>query len=666
MNAEQPPVGIDLGTTYSVVARLDEVGRPVTIPNELGDLITPSALFVDDDEIIVGKEALKAAVLEPEAYAECFKRDMGSVAFRRKICGRKVPPEVLSAFVLDRVRRDAERRIGPLRKVVVTVPAFFDESRRRTTQNAGWLAGLDVLDIINEPTAAAIAYGCSRGFLDLTEPDASATGERILVYDLGGGTFDVTIVEIHGARFRTLATDGDVRLGGKDFDERLVHHLAQQFLDAHGVDPRSDPQDAAQLWLDAQDVKHALSERTKTTALSFHAGIRMRIEVSRSEFEEMTADLLERTETTASLVVRQAGLSWQQIDRVLLVGGSSRMPMVRNMLRNLTGREPDCSQSPDEAVAHGAALYAGVLMAKEANASELACEVVNVNSHSLGVVGVHRTTGRKTNVVLIPKNTPLPAAASRVFHTAQPDQRSIRVPVVEGESERPEDCIALGECVVRDLPPGLPAGATIQVEYRYAANGRISVAARVPAVRFSARVEIQRAQAPDLDDLNTWRARLLGKPHVDREKADKDVGNITVDLSDQASIVARLDALYVKLGVTAVDLPLPEALSASRQAAIQAAAEVVQAREAMAAAEQSGQASIHDAAALHQVAAISHARGKCEEARKRADFASLVLGRECVEHGFVPPGATREFEECVQLRRCIATLQQEDPCEEKR
>lgn len=655
MSSEQPPIGIDLGTTYSVVARLDSAGRPVTIPNELGDLVTPSALFVDDDEIIIGKEAVKAAVLKPDAYAECFKRDMGSVAFRRKVCGRKVPPEILSAFVLDRLRRDAQRRIGPFRRVVITVPAFFDESRRRTTQNAGWLAGLEVLDIINEPTAAAIAYGCDRGFLDFAEPDQPKTAEKILVYDLGGGTFDVTILEIQGARFRTLATDGDVRLGGKDFDERLVRHLAHQFLDAHGVDPLADPQDAAQLWLDAQDAKHALSERTKTTVLSFHAGIRMRMEVSRNEFEEMTADLLERTETTASLVVRQAGLSWAEIDRVLLVGGSSRMPMVRDMLRKLTGREPDCSQSPDEAVAHGAALYAGALMAKETKPSESTCEVVNVNSHSLGVVGVHRTTGHKTNVVVIPKNTPLPAGASRVFHTAQADQRSIRVPVVEGESERPEDCIALGECVVKDLPPGLPAGATIEVEYRYAANGLISVTARVPAVRYSARVEIQRTQASDLDDLNTWRARLLGKPHWDRDKADEAVGNVTVDLSDQASILQRLDALYTKLGITAVQISLPQALSASRQAAVAAAKELSQAREALAHAEQASQVSLHDAAVLHQGAKLSLARTLCEEAQKRADFASLVLGRDCVEHGFVPPGVKSEFEECVQLRRRLAT-----------
>ncbi|MHB8865986.1 MAG: Hsp70 family protein [Pirellulaceae bacterium] len=478
MIPQHPAVGIDLGTTYSVVAYIDNTGRPVSIPNELGDILTPSAIFVDDDDVIIGKEAVKAAVMRPAAYAECFKRDMGGATFRRKVCGQNVPPEILSAFILERLKRDAERRLGSCSKAVVTVPAFFDEGRRRMTQAAGRLAGLEVLDIINEPTAAAIAFGRSQGFLAASSPTASGSAQRLLVYDLGGGTFDVTVLEISGTRFRTLATDGDVRLGGKDFDKRLVDHLANRFVAAHGVDPRSDPQDAMQMWMDAQDLKHALSERSKTTTVLFHAGIRMRIEVSRSEFEEMTADLLERTATTASMVIRQAGLEWEQIDRALLVGGATRMPMVRNMLRQLSRKEPDCSQSPDESVAHGAALYAGELLSQESGSHQPSCELVNVNSHSLGVVGIEVSTGRRKNVVLIAKNTPLPARASRVFKTARANQRSVRVRVVEGESDRPEDCIALGECVVRELPPGLPPKSNIEAEYSYAANGRISVVGR--------------------------------------------------------------------------------------------------------------------------------------------------------------------------------------------
>jgi molecular chaperone DnaK len=506
---KHPPIGIDLGTTYSVVAYVDATGRPATVLNGTGDLLTPSALFFDDDGVVVGKEAVKNCVFAPECYVECFKRDMGSMFARRKIRGVEVPPEVLSAFVLDRLKQDAERRLGPISRAVVTVPAFFDETRRKATQDAGRLVNLEVLDIINEPTAAAVAYGHMHGrFGDGAVVDSKPI--RILVYDLGGGTFDVTILELAGTQFRTLATDGDVTLGGKDFDERLVNYLAEQFQSAQGVDPRSDPQDAAQLWIDAQEAKHTLTERSKATVVCIHAGIRMRIEVTREKFEDLTRDLVERTETTTALVIKQAGLTWPQIDRILLVGGSGRMPMIGQMLRKVTGKEIDCSLSPDEVVAHGAAIYAAMLTGDGFASIQGKCKLVNVNSHSLGVVGTHVRTGQKINAVLIPKNTPLPCRAARTFRTARPDQRDVRVVVVEGESQRPEACIALGECVVRDLPPGLPKDTPVEVEYAYTADGRISVFARVPSIRYSRQVEIQRNAGRDLSDLDTWRERLCG------------------------------------------------------------------------------------------------------------------------------------------------------------
>ncbi|MFZ1935203.1 MAG: Hsp70 family protein [Thermoguttaceae bacterium] len=505
---KQTPIGIDLGTTYSVVAYLDATGRPTTVLNGTGDLLTPSALFFDDDGVVVGKEAVKNCVFSPDSYVECFKRDMGSEYGRRSIRGVKVPPEILSAFVLERLKQDAERRLGPISQAVITVPAFFDETRRKATQDAGRLVNLEVLDIINEPTAAAVAYGYLHGRFRDGSRDGDAAPMRILVYDLGGGTFDVTILEMAGTQFRTLATDGDVLLGGKDFDERLVNYVAEQFLAAQGIDPRSDPQDAAQLWFDAQEAKHTLTERTKATVVCIHAGVRMRIEVTRERFEDITRDLVERTETTTSLVVKQAGLTWPQIDRVLLVGGSGRMPMIAQMLRKVTDKEPDCSLSPDEVVAHGAALYAAMLVGDTTVPPEKRCQLVNVNSHSLGVVGTHPRTQEKINAILIPKNTPLPCRAARTFHTARANQRTARVVVVEGESQRPEACIALGECVVRDLPSGLPQSTEIEVEYAYGADGRISVSARVPSVRYSQRVEIQRNAGRDLKNLDAWRAKL--------------------------------------------------------------------------------------------------------------------------------------------------------------
>lgn len=644
---DQSPVGIDLGTTYSVVAHLDQAGRPVTVLNGQGDLLTPSALFFDDDGIVVGKEAVKSSVLDPDSYVECFKRDMGSVSTRHKVRGREVPPEVLSAFVLERLRQDAQRRLGPVRQAVITVPAFFDETRRKATQDAGRLAQLDVLDIINEPTAAALAYGHQKGFLDLHQPGQQSHPTRVLVYDLGGGTFDVTILEIEGTRFRTLATDGDVFLGGKDFDERLVNYLAEQFVVAQGVDPRCDAHDAAQLWLDAQEAKHTLSERSKTTVVCFHAGVRMRIDVTREQFEEITRDLLERTETTTSLVVKQAGLEWRQIDRVLLVGGSSRMPMVHRMLRGVTGKDPDCSQSPDEAIAHGAALYAGMLMAQSVSSGKPSCELINVNSHSLGVVGMHRETGQKINVVLIPKNTALPCRASRAFKTARSDQRSVKVAVVEGESERPEACIALGECVVRNLPAGLPQNTRVEVEYAYHANGRISVLARVPSIRHSQCVEIQRDNTHTLEDLEAWRGRLCGGAQTSGSRIGADGATAP---SNRADVLKRLDSLYLSLGKLAVRLALPQTLARSRQNAQTAAAELVRTQASLKEAETAKQVACGAAEVVRLDASLAQAKAESQQAQVRADFAHLVLGRECANAGLAPTEAGEILAEIRRLR----------------
>jgi molecular chaperone DnaK len=626
---QQSPLGIDLGTTYSVVAHLDESGRPVTVSNGTGDLLTPSALFFDDDGVVVGKEAVKSCVLTPDLYVECFKRDMGSAFARRRIRGVEAPPEVLSALVLERLKQDAERRLGPLRQAVITVPAFFDETRRKATQEAGRLAHLEVLDIINEPTAAALAYGHQHGLLQSTGSSSDGKPMRVLVYDLGGGTFDVTILEINGARFRTLATDGDVLLGGKDFDERLVNSIAEQFVAAHGIDPRSEPQDAAQLWMDAQELKHTLSERTKASVVCFHAGIRMRIEVTRQQFEEWTRDLLERTETTTSLVVRQAGLGWSAIDRVLLVGGSSRMPMITDMLRRVTGKEPDCSQSPDEAVAHGAALYAGMLMAGRNGAESRKYELINVNSHSLGVVGVHAKTRERVNVILIPKNTPLPCRVVRTFKTARDDQRSVKVAVVEGESPRPEACIALGACIVRDLPPGLPQNTPVEVEYAYHANGRIAVSARVPSIRYSQRVEIKRDDAQTIGDLNAWKAKLCGQaelPPAGETDSDPHAPG------DRAAMLKRLDALYLSLGKVAIQYPLPEKIARSRQLALTAAGELKRAQQNLLEAEEARQQGGLDTGEMIRLdARLAQAKNELQQVQVRFDFAHLVLGRDCVE-----------------------------------
>src|SRR5688572_30704388 len=256
-----PAIGIDLGTTFSVVCQLDDLGRPHTLINAEGDKLTPSVVFFEGSNVVVGKEAVKAITTDAPDVAECAKRDLGSRFFHKQLAGRRYPPEALEAWVLNKLRVDAEKQIGRFTKAVITVPAYFDEVRRKATMDAGYMAGLEVLDIINEPTAAAVAFGFQQGFM---QPEQAA-GERkkILVYDLGGGTFDVTVMEIGGKHFNALATDGDVMLGGKDWDQRLVDFMAAQFIGRYGSDPRDEPSARSRLWRDCEDAKRTLSARQK-------------------------------------------------------------------------------------------------------------------------------------------------------------------------------------------------------------------------------------------------------------------------------------------------------------------------------------------------------------------------------------------------------------------
>jgi molecular chaperone DnaK len=355
-----PAVGIDLGTTFSLVAYLDSAGRPWTIPNAEGDMLTPSVVLFEGSSVVVGKEAVKAAAMEPERIAQFAKRDMGSSVYSKAINGEHLPPEVIQSLILEKLKRDAEAKLGPFTKAVITVPAYFNEPRRKATQDAGHLAGLEVLDIINEPTAAAIAFGVEQGFL--TPKGESTRAERILVYDLGGGTFDVTLMDIDGKNCTVLATAGDVYLGGIDWDQRIVGFVAEQFQKKfRAIDPRQNPAGHQRLLREAEDAKRALTARETTTISFEYAGHGMRVPVSRHQFEAMTSDLLERTRFTTRNLLKEAGLGWDAITRLLLVGGSSRMPMVQNMLEQEAGRKVDRSLSFDEAVAHGAAIYAGLM-----------------------------------------------------------------------------------------------------------------------------------------------------------------------------------------------------------------------------------------------------------------------------------------------------------------
>jgi molecular chaperone DnaK len=508
-NLSIPAIGIDLGTTYSALARLDESGRPITIPNGEGDLLTPSVVLFEGNHVVVGKEAVKALVTDADHVAQSPKRDLGHRVYHRAFAGRQYPPEAMQAWILKKLKDDCGRMIGEINRVVITVPAYFDEVRRKSTQDAGYMAGLDVMDIINEPTAAAVAFGFREGFLNAegmaTEP------KNILVYDLGGGTFDVTVMEIRGNQFTALATDGDVQLGGQDWDQRLIDFVAEEFIRQHRLDPREDANTAGRLWRDCEDAKRTLSARTKSSIACDYKGHAVRVEITREKFDEITHDLMDRTMFTTRQALQAAALTWNDIDRVLMVGGSTRMPMVRGAIQKLSGKAPDHSVSADEAVAHGAALRAGLILA-QAEGEPPRFHIRNVNSHSLGVVATDPKTRRKRNAIVIPRNTPLPVMAKRTFKTEKADQRSILVQIVEGESASPDDCSQVGRCTVKNLPGGLSAQTPIEIRFRYLENGRLTVTVQVEGTDKTLQHEIARENSLTSEQLDAWRQYIAGIP----------------------------------------------------------------------------------------------------------------------------------------------------------
>jgi molecular chaperone DnaK len=509
------PIGIDLGTTNCAVARLDDAGRTQMVTNAEGDTLTPSVVHFGAAGVRVGKEAVEAIASDPERIVRWVKREMGSSLCSRAIDGKHFPPEAVQACILGQIRSDIERQLGKNYAVVVTVPAFFDEPRRRKTADAAAMAGLPLLDIVNEPTAAAVAFGEQLGYLDSQQ--LAREKQNLLVYDLGGGTFDVTVVEIKPGHIRTLATDGDSILGGYDWDQRLADYAAEQFLRTHGADPRDDQRGLQSLMLAAERAKQALSARLTVAIRVTHDDHTLEVPISRIEFEERTSDLLYRTASTTRQTLAASGLRWSEIDRVLLVGGSTRMPMVRGMLCELTGGEPHGEVNPDEAVARGAALYARHLLAQgklskaaSPQASAPLLEITNVNSHSLGIAGFNVQLGRRCNKILIPRNSPLPARASRTFVTRKYGQKSIVVQVLEGESSQPENCAPIARLVVRDLPHGLPAGSRVKITYEYGANGRLNVSAYIFGTNCAMQLELQRSGARSAGQIASWQQVLAG------------------------------------------------------------------------------------------------------------------------------------------------------------
>jgi len=509
MNGNTPAIGIDLGTTFSAIAKFDDSGVVMTLMNAEGDRTTPSVALFEGGQAIVGKEALKAISTEANSIALCAKRDMGSKVFHQAIENRQYPPEVIEAFILDKLRKDAESQVGHFTKVVITVPAYFDEVRRKATQDAGYMAGFEVLDIINEPTAAALAFGYQHGLLG-----QNSAPENVLVYDLGGGTFDVTVMRMCGAEFTTLATDGDVQLGGFDWDNRLVDHIADQFVSEFYADPREDVCARGKLWRECEDAKRTLSSRLKATITCDYQGLSKRFEVTREQFEQMTQDLLDRTRFTTTQTLQAAGLEWSDVSRVLLVGGSSRMPMVHQMLREVTGMEPDCSASADECVAMGAAIHAGHLISQSMG-NPATFKIRNVNSHSLGVIGMDPATRLPRVGVLIPRNTKLPVKVGRKYKTQKVNQKSLLVQIVEGESQSPDNCTFIGSCKIPNMPPNLPAGTPVYIQFKYSPDGRLKVGVDIPDANTKVSQEFTRENNLSKTLLDGWRQYISNEAPTD-------------------------------------------------------------------------------------------------------------------------------------------------------
>ena len=511
MPAQPPPatVGIDLGTTNSVVARVDGYGRPAVIPNRDGGTITPSVIYFGAEPPAVGAEAKEWARLGNDEIASFFKPHMGSPAYRLHFHGRDYDATDLSALVLRRLKEDAEAALAcPVARAVITVPAYFADPQRKATIEAGRRAGLEVARIINEPTAAALAYGLGRTGLNVTTAQ-SAGDESVLIYDLGGGTFDVTVARVSPTGVDVLATAGDHDLGGKNWDDRVATFLAERFHAATGVDPLDDPVLLNEVLALAEQAKWSLSERTSARVSLQLGRDRHTCELTRAGFEAMTAPLMDRTRRLAEEALAASGLTWGRLAGVLLVGGSTRMPMVRSFVRDLAGKDPRPGVNVDEVVALGAALAA----AAEADPPGPGTprytlggspRIADVMSHSLGAVAVSPDGTRYVNDIILPRNEAIPAERSRPYVHATMGGRNdaLEVYLTQGEGSRPLDCAILGKYVFSGMQ-ATDAEVTVDVALAYDRDGVVQVRAtqRDTRHRLALRVE------PVPDDL-----RWLGLP----------------------------------------------------------------------------------------------------------------------------------------------------------
>ncbi|SEN63297.1 Hsp70 family protein [Lihuaxuella thermophila] len=463
-------VGIDLGTTYSAIAIVNKYGKPEILTNREGERITPSVVLFDGEDPVVGSIAKRAAVATPFNVVQFVKRQIGDKGWKfRTENGEVYTPEEISAIILRRLKQDAETLLGEkIEDAVITVPAYFDDAQRKATQDAGRIAGLNVLRIINEPTAAALAYGLDK--LD--------QNQTLLVYDLGGGTFDVTIMRLTPEGLRVLSTGGAKDLGGFDWDNVIMNYLNEEFQKQGGIDLLDDPMLEQDLRDKAEIAKKTLSSRDRTNVFLSANGVNVSIPLTRAKFEELTSHLLNKTQRIMEFVLEDAGLEWKEIDRILLVGGSTRMKQVPAMIERVTGKKPSLDVNPDEVVALGAAIQGEILHIKQGKADLSASqsfpvvEIQDVNSHSLGVVALDEG-GNEVNSIVMKKDTVIPSRVSGHYTTTVDRQTQLHLQVTEGEDSDLDYVKIVGEGMI-DLPE-YPKGAPLEVIFEYDSDGIIHI-----------------------------------------------------------------------------------------------------------------------------------------------------------------------------------------------
>ncbi len=480
-------VGIDLGTTNSVIAVM-EGNEAVVIPNAEGERITPSVVgFSKTGERMVGRVARRQAITNPDRTVLSIKRRMGT-DYKVTIDEKQYTPQEISAMVLQKMKADAEAYLGEkITQAVITVPAYFTDSQRQATKDAGRIAGLEVLRIINETTAAALAYG-----LDKEET------QTILVFDLGGGTFDVSILEIGDGVFEVKATSGNNRLGGDDFDEKIINWLLEEFKKEQGVDLRNDKMAMHRLKEAAEKAKHELSGLMTTDinipyiTATQEGPLHLEKTLTRAKFNEMTADLVEKTMGPARQALKDSGLQAEKIDKVILVGGSTRIPAVQEAIRNFLGKEPFKGINPDEVVAVGAAIQAGVLAGEVKDVVLLDVTPLSLGIETLGGVFTR----------IIDRNTTIPAAKSQVFTTAADNQTSVDIHVLQGERKMAGSNVTLGRFQLTGIPPAMRGVPQIEVKFDIDVNGIVHVTAKDLATNKEQKITITSSSGLSDEDIN--------------------------------------------------------------------------------------------------------------------------------------------------------------------